>query len=191
MAREPFDQIPETIGIGETVQWYSAPADFPTTESWSVTYSFRGQTSFTLTCTTSGSEYLATITAAVASTMHRGTYWWDQWAARGSGGSLERYRVASGQLEAVDRLAVETSPYDGRSHAQRVLAAIEDTILGKASRDQSTMTLGGIQIGRLSPKQLTDWRELYKGEVAAERAAERVGRGEASQANVCLTFKAP
>lgn len=188
MAREPFDQLPETFGIGETVQWYTSPADFPTSESWNITYSFRGPTSLTVTCTTSGSQYLATITAAAANDLKRGTYWWDQWAATGTGATLERYRVASGQVTVVDRLAIETGPYDGRTHAQRVLAAIEDTILGKASRDQSTLTLGGIQIGRMAPEQLTKWRTLYKGEVAAELAAARVDRGESSHANVGVRF---
>ncbi len=188
MAREPLDALPDTIAVGETVSWYTDPAEFPTTESWSLTYSFRGPTSLTVTCTVSGSQYLATITAAAANDLQRGTYWWDQWAAKGTGGTLERYRVASGQLAVVDRLAVETGPYDGRTHAQRVLAAIEDTILGKASRDQSTLTLGGIQIGRLAPEQLTKWRTLYKGEVAAELAAARVERGESSHQNVGVRF---
>lgn len=66
---------------------------------------------------------------------------------------------------------------DPRSHAEKVLEAIEALIEGRATKDVSSYSIAGRSLTRLSPKELVEWRSFYKNEVARKRAAGQPNGG--------------
>ena len=83
--------------------------------------------------------------------------------------------VDSGTFKVVKNLAADTS--DPRTHARKVLDALEALIEGKASKDQQSYSIAGRSISRLSPGELLEWRDRYRVEVAAEARAEKIKNG--------------
>lgn len=166
---------PTSLVAGETVKWHRSLADYPVSELWTLTYAIRGASSLDVTCTVSGSYYLATISAIDSGNLAAGRYWWQAYVSKASTG--ERYLVDNGSLKVTADLADAVAGYDGRSHAQIVLDAIEALIQGKASKDQLNVTIGNTTVGRMSPEQIERWRDVYRREVATDQRAERIRRG--------------
>lgn len=84
--------------------------------------------------------------------------------------------IAEGQTIVKANLAL-LEKYDGRSHVKQVLDALENMILGKASRDQSSYSIAGRSLSRLSPSELLRWRDLYKAEYTREQKGDRLRQG--------------
>ena len=190
MAPAALDAIPETVTQNTTVSWYRDAGDFPVSEGWTFTYEFRGSTSLTITCTTSGDRYLATITPAQTAALTVGDdYWWALYVHKGTGLTLERYEVDRGRLTVKRTLGATLATYDGRSHAKLVLDAIEAVIQGKATKDQLSVTVGDRTIARMSPTDIEHWREFYRAEYAREVAEEDLAAGREHRSSVRLEFK--
>lgn len=66
---------------------------------------------------------------------------------------------------------------DTRSHAEKVLEAIEALIEGRATKDVSSYSIAGRSLTRLTPDELVKWRSFYKNEVAIQRAAGKPNGG--------------
>lgn len=98
-----------------------------------------------------------------------GQYWYHIVAENGAGG---RVFIAEGTVWLVGKIT-GTGAYDGRSVAEKVLEAIDATMLGKATKDQQSYTIqsgsGSRSLSRLSIAELTEARKMYAAIVAAER----------------------
>lgn len=77
--------------------------------------------------------------------------------------------IESGRLT-VSAAVAPGSDHDGRTHAEKMLAAIEALLEGRAGSAVAQYTIGGRSLTRLSPAELTDWRGHYRREVRAEQA---------------------
>jgi len=75
-----------------------------------------------------------------------------------------------------------------KSHARKVLDAIEATIEGTASVAQSEMTINGRSIKYQSPEQLFILRSIYKREVANEEASDRINSGLGNKNKILVRF---
>lgn len=75
--------------------------------------------------------------------------------------------IETGRLIVAPDPMAETA--DTRSHAERVLAAIEATLEGRASRDADSYSIEGRSITRMPIADLMRWRAHYQAEVAAAR----------------------
>lgn len=75
-----------------------------------------------------------------------------------------------------------------KSHARKVLDAIEATIEGNASVAQSEMTINGRSIKYQSPEQLLILRSTYKREVANEEASDRINSGLGNKNKILVRF---
>ncbi len=64
---------------------------------------------------------------------------------------------------------------DARTHARRMLAAIEAVLEKRASSDQQSYSIGGRSLARTPIPDLIRLRAMYRREVAAEERAERFG----------------
>lgn len=190
MGRDTLSAIPATVVQNTTVAWYVDAGEFPVADGWTLTYEFRGSTSLTVTCTTSGEQYLATITPAQSAALTVGDdYWWALYAHKGSGATLERYEVDRGRLSVERTLGATLATYDGRSHAKIVLDAIEAVIQGKASKDQKDVMVGDRRIARLLPAEIEQWRAFYRSEYEREKAAEDIAAGRPHRNLVLTEFK--
>ena len=90
----------------------------------------------------------------------------------------ERYTISTGTLTVRANLPAQFTGFDGRSHAQKVLDAIEATMEGRATKAQESIQINNRQIQYLKPEELIKWRSFYKAEVAREKTAEKVAQGE-------------
>jgi hypothetical protein len=75
-----------------------------------------------------------------------------------------------------------------KSHARKVLDAIEATIEGTATQSQSEMTINGRSIKYFSPEQLLKLRSTYKREIANEEASDRIRAGLGSKNKILVRF---
>ena len=174
---------PTSIIAGTTVKWTKALGDYPAS-TWTLTYQFKGAGSFSVTATADGNGHSVSIAYGTTNDYPVGNYWWQSYVSDGT----NRYLVESGKCEVVKDLADATEGHDGRSHARIVLEAIEAVIEGKATRDQSEISIGDRTLKRLSPKQLIDWRATYRAEVNAEDAEMRRKLGKNTQNSIYARF---
>ena len=124
--------IPETIYAGDSLSWTESLGEHPA-PAWTMHYVLRGASVLDLTSTPSGSDHAFTATAAQTANLAPGRYSWQSFV---SNGTAERYTIATGTLTVRANLAVQTAGFDGRSHAQKVLDAIEATMEGRATKSQ-------------------------------------------------------
>lgn len=75
-----------------------------------------------------------------------------------------------------------------KSHARKVLEAIEATLEGTATQSQSEFMVNGRSIKYKSNAELLQLRAVYKREVANEEAASRMRSGLGSKNKVLVRF---
>jgi hypothetical protein len=117
-----------------------------------------------ITCSESGSDYLAEVASATTAVYAEGFYAWQAYIIRTS--DSERVLVGQGTVELLaNRDSVATDP---RSHARKVLDAIEAVLESRASKDQEEYAIAGRSLKRTPIAELRALREAYKAEVDAE-----------------------
>jgi hypothetical protein len=99
-----------------------------------------------------------------------GIYQWNLYVTKTS--SSERLRLESGEWEVVQNISTDTSA-DPQSHARKVLTAIEAVIEGRASVDQSSYSIAGRSLSRMSIDELLLFRDRYRAEWLKEKRLER------------------
>ena len=164
---------PTTFTRGDTVKWTKTFADFPA-GTWTVTYEFRGPSSQTIAATQVGAtvEHTVTITATATTAWNAGVYWWEAYAVSGS----ERYKAGSGQLDVTKDFSGTDVVADERTHAKKVLDAIQATIEGRATRDQQAYTIAGRSLQLTPIDDLMALRKTYKAEVLTETSKNKKKR---------------
>jgi hypothetical protein len=177
--------IPDIVYAGDSLEWTEGVGDYPA-PTWTMHYVLRGVSILDLTSTPSGSDHAFTATATQTANLAPGRYSWQSFV---SGGTGERYTIATGTLTIRANLAVQTAGFDGRSHAQKVLDAIEASMEGRATKSQAIMRINNREIQYLKPEELIKWRSFYKAEVARERTAEKVAQGEDPGNRILTRFR--
>lgn len=163
-------QIPATLVAGDGWSW-SDPAAFAAhpPPDWALHYVLRpvaGGAAITVVALWSGETYRLTRTAAETAGTAPGEYRWDALAFHDASG--DRVHLGSGRVTVLPDPAQAGG--DLRSAAERILAAIEATIEGRAARDAESYSIEGRSIARTPLADLIRLRALYRREVEAERA---------------------
>lgn len=173
---------------GDTLRFVTSVPDYPATDGYTLTYRLvrrdAAGTVITITAAPSGSDYDINELPATTATWAAGKYTWAAYASK----ALERHTVDQGEIEIKADPGVVTAPYDNRSHAAKVLAAIEAVLEGRAAVDQQEITLAGRSLKLTPVADLIKLRQLYKNEVRAEEAAARVAAGLGGGGKVLLRF---
>lgn len=86
-------------------------------------------------------------------------------------------RTSDGKTATVSRGVTQFSDTETASHAQKVLAALEATLEGKATDDNLRIEIGGRTLEKMSPGELLKWRDQYKAEISRQIQADRVASG--------------
>ena len=183
MTAEIATQVPATLIAGDTWKWTRSLTDYPA-GTWTLNYYFENSgATFSVTATASGTTHSVTITSATTATYRPGKY---RWYARANNGS-EYYTVANefGWLEVLADPAA-AGKFDRRSHAQKVLDAVEATIEGRATADQLAMSIAGRSISRTPITELLTLRDKYRWEVMAEQDAEALAAGLGSKKRIFI-----
>ncbi len=139
---------------------YSAP-------DWVLSVILRGPANIDLTATAEGSSHRLAADAETTAEWTPGSYWFSARVVHAENGVFE---VDSGTVLIRPDLAGLDDPYDGRTHAQRVLASIEAVIEQRATRDQERYTINNRELWRTPIADLLALRNQYRIEVKNEQA---------------------
>jgi hypothetical protein len=93
--------------------------------------------------------------------------------------------VGTGTLSVRPSFAVAT---DGRTHARKVLDAIEAVIEGRATSEVAEYQIAGRELRYIPIPELLQLRDKYRGEVLREDAASRAARGLPDPRRVFVRF---
>lgn len=91
------------------------------------------------------------------------------WSAGDQRWSLVLVRLADDEAVeiATGIWTVFTSASDRRTHAEKMVAKIESILEGRADADVASYSIKGRSLTKLSPSELTKWRDYYKAEIIA------------------------
>ena len=174
MARTIPTVEPTQARAGETWDWKRSLSDYPA-DTWTLAYQFTNATSkITITASADGFDHLVTAAKAVTALYAAGDYTGFAQVTDGT----STYTVWSGFLEVLPDLSSATA-YDGRSHARKMLDAIEALLEGRGTADQLDLVSSAIGDRSLArkPETLLPLRDRYKAEALREEMALRTGTG--------------
>jgi hypothetical protein len=174
---------PSQLVAGDSWSWVSSLADFPA-PTWSAVWYFENATDrFQVDGAASGSNHAAAATTSTTGGLKAGDYHWTLVVTAGT----QRVTLAQGWTRVLpDPSAAGRS--DHRSHARKVLAAIEAVLEGRASVDQAAVTINGRTLTRTPLPDLMALADRYRTLVANEDAADRASAGLPSRRNVYVRF---
>ncbi len=175
--------IPSTLTIGLSWEWTASFADYPAGD-YSLSYTLINSTNkITIPAAASGDDFAVTVAAATTAGYTAGDYAYQAIVTSGS----DSYLAEEGSVTLQPGFAALTTS-DRRSHAKKVLDAIEALLENKAGEDQQQIMIAGRQITTFSPFELLRFRDRYRAEYQRELRAERVARGESGGRTIKTRF---
>lgn len=185
--------IPATLRAGDTIEWDESVSDYPASDGWTLAFVLTkyGQSLITIAAVADGDNYAITITAAISAAWTSGIYSWQAYVYKEAGSPVaitEKYTLESGQVQILPNITQATSTTDLRSHAKKVLDAIEALLEGKATADVMSYSIAGRSISKMNPEELIKWRSFYKTEYQRELEAEGIARGEDNPRRIGVRF---
>lgn len=172
----------QQLHANSLVEWSRTIPDYGA-DTYTARYELRGPSSIDIDCTGSGTTYEVSETAATTADWTPGKYYWNLFVIDGS----TRIWIDSGSIEILPDLSSATE-YDGRRHCEKVIEAIEAVIEGKASTDQSSVSVGGRSISRMSFAELIAVRDRYRQELRRIEDAEAIRRGYKPRSTIRVRF---
>jgi len=178
----------DNIIAGDTLDFQTAVTGYPATDGWTLKYYLTPRTIGTqivLTAATAsdGISYRLQVSPATSAGFAAGTY---DWRARVEKTGAE-VTVDQGSVEIQAKVAGLTAS-DNRSHARKVLDAIEALIETKGAADVIEYSIGSRSIKKMTTAELLPWRDKYRWEVADEESARRVADGLGNSRLVGVRF---
>ena len=181
-------EVPDELQLGDFWAWKkdNLATDYPTAD-YSLSYEFNlidGATAsnFTLTATESNDEYI--ISTSDTGSYTKGEYNWVSYITRTSDSA--RVKIAEGYIEIQDNYA--TTSASVRSHAKIVLDAVKAVIENRATMDQSSMSIAGRSLSRMSIDELFTLKDRYQAEFDKEVKKAKIKNGQSSGNTVLTKF---
>lgn len=181
-------QVPTELQLGDFWAWKrdDLSEDYPVA-SYALSYEFNlvdGATvsNFTLTATESNDTYI--VEASSTASYTKGNYNWVSYMTRSSDSA--RVKLEEGFVEIQDNYATTTASV--RSHAKIVLDAVEAVIENRANIDQSSMSIAGRSLSRMSIDELLTFRARYKAEYLKEVKQLRIKNKRGSGNSIKVNF---
>lgn len=165
---------PLSVRAGDTWRWIRDLPDYPA-PTWSLVYTLFGPAGVVhINATAYGAWHEVYLLPAVTGTYAAGRY---DGIAHVTDGT-DRIQVWSGAVQVLPDLRTATTA-DGRSHARRMLDAIEAALEGRATDGDLDIvrTQLGDQTVERDPAALVKAHQRYKTIVAQEDAAAALARG--------------
>jgi hypothetical protein len=179
-------QIPSALVAGDRWAWKRSAADYGSGYTFTTELTpAAGGTPTTVTATLSGDHYIYEVSSADTAEYASGAYTWVEMVSRDSDG--QRVRLSYGKGTISPDPAASTA--DTRSHAQKVLAAVEAVIEGRASIDQMSYQIGNRSLSRTPLTDLILLRDKYRAEVRREEQAEKLRNGMASGSQIVVRMR--
>lgn len=159
-------KLPDKIGAGLTFDRLVTLTAYPAPD-WVLTVLLRGKSAIDLQATAEGSQHRLHAAADATATWAPGDYWFTVRATRGA----EVQEVEQGQLTIMPDMAAAAAGFDGRSHAQKCLEAIEAVLEKRSTLDQDRYRINNRELYRTPVADLMKLRDLYRAEVRREKQA--------------------
>lgn len=177
---------PDKVVAGDTWRWKRTDlvTDYPASNGWVLTYILMNASAkITLVALADGDAFYVEEVAGDTTAHMAGIYTWEASVAKGA----DRFRVGTGIIEvAPDFQALAT--LDTRSHARKVLAAIEAVIERRATKDQQEYAIDGRSLKRTPIADLMILRDRYLREVKQEVQADQYAKGRGTKRMVLTQF---
>jgi len=156
--------IPYRITQGDSVDLSYYNENY-SPDDWTLKASIRGYSSFDITFQNDGNGgFFYKITPAESSSFNPGFYSYSVYLYNAE----DKRTIESGPLEIAIDISAITDPIDTRSHAKKVIDAVESVIEGMANTDAKQMMIDGRQLTRFSHSELLRLRAKYKLEYESE-----------------------
>tara|TARA_R100000700_G_C3154213_1_gene131952 strand:- start:95 stop:727 length:633 start_codon:yes stop_codon:yes gene_type:complete len=158
--------------------------------SFALSYEFHedsgggGSHKFSISATEADDTYYIEVGSSTTASFSTGDYIWEAYITRSS--DSERIMVDSGRTEITTNLANTNA--DLRSHAKKVLDAIEAVMENRASMDQSSMSIAGRSLSRTPLPDLLELRDRYKAEYLKEIKLARIRNKQGSGNTIKVKF---
>ena len=152
--------LPEELIVGFTKSLTIPITKYDPNAGWTLHVSLRGPAEYVFDGTAGGKEW-SILLAPTKDGLYQATIY----AQRG----LERELIDNGRIRVQpDPTTIELHA-DLRTHAERVLEAIEAVIEKRATKDQSQITINGTQLVKTSWSDLQEIKKYYTAVVAQEQ----------------------
>lgn len=170
-------QEPETLVVGDRWVWQRPDlvTDYPT-DQYALTYEFHidsgggGSHKFTITATETTTAYIVEVASTVTDDYTADQYKWYAFITRTS--DSQRVAVDNGMTTLVANFADTNA--DLRTHAKKVLDAVQAVIENRATIDQSSFSIAGRSLSRMSIDELFLVRDRYRAEYNEEVKKARI-----------------
>lgn len=177
--------IDEILYAGDTIEWTESESSYSASDGWTLKYKLiNSSTAISLTSIASGVDHKFSISSTTSKNWSAGKYQFKRYIIKGT----ESYTLNTGTVE-IKPYIQEATSYDFRSHAQKVLDAIEAVIQNRATREQESITIAGRSLSRTPLPDLIKFRTQYQWEVFNEKKAEKIAQGLNAGKRVLLQFK--
>jgi len=177
--------INEILQAGDTLAWTESDATYPA-PSWILKYRLtNSSTALTLTSTASETNHAFSISHAASKLWTAGKYKFTRFVVNQAG--TEIHTLDTGTLE-IKAYLLETASSDVRTHAKKVLDAIEAVLESRATKEQESISIAGRSLVRMSLEELIKARNNYRWEVQNEIKAEKIAQGIDPGKRVLLRF---
>lgn len=181
--------VPSELKKGDNWNWKndSLGTDYDNS-SFTLKYEFNlidgsTNTHFQIVASNDGSNYKVEVPHSTTTNYTAGEYNWIANIHRNSGG---RVKVGEGFITVQDDYATTTSSV--RSFAKQMLDAIEAVALNRATMDQSSMSIAGRSLSRMSIDELMSFRDRFKTEYLQELKQARAKNKKGTGNNIKVRF---
>lgn len=181
---------PLEIVVGDFLQWKRSDlvADYPV-DQYSAEYVARitggGASEIKLPATEANpAYYLFTVDSLTSADFDAGYYHWQLEITKTDTG--DRLVVDRGEFTAIVDLDINGT--DPRSHAEKMIVKIEAVLENRADGDLSSYSIAGRSLTKMTPEELTQWRDYYRREFAAEKRKNALKRGKKTNATILMRF---
>ena len=180
--------MPDLLQIGDFWAWKkdNLATDYPTAD-YSLSYEFNlidGATAvnFTIGTTEANDEYI--VATSNTSSYTKGEYNWVEYITRTSDNA--RIKLSEGYTQIQENYA--TTNASVRSHAKIVLDAVKAVIENRATMDQSSMSIAGRSLSRMSIDELFTLKDRYQAEFDREVKKAKIKNGQSSGNTILTKF---
>lgn len=160
-------QEPTQFVAGDTVQWTRVVSSYSNADGWNLNYMLVGPGALAAqpTVTVVNGLFTVTLPATATATSTAGTYRLIGWV---DGVNAERHTVFDGFVDVLPNVATTTFA-NLKTHAEKMLAAIQAALEGRATADIQSYQIDGTLITKLPFDQLMKYRGIYESMVWREQ----------------------
>jgi hypothetical protein len=160
--------IPAQLRAGDTAKWRRILPDYPASAGWALHYKLLPQSGamITIDATADGDNHLINVVAANTAAWLPGIYRMQEYITK----APDQYTLSTTVVQVLLNIATQAAGLDTRTHARKVLDALEAFLEGKSVPNMKIEIAGRLIQNHPIPELLI-LRDRYRVEAAREEAA--------------------